>query len=105
MKLTESHLRSIIKQELKNLLSEGPRGPLTPEQKAQRAANKLRREEEMNAWRAESAARQAALDAVPMEKRRYGYGNKEISYEEYINHLRNGDPYAFRDDTGKRFTR
>lgn len=41
MKLTESHLRAIIKQELKNLLSEGPRGPLTPEQKAQRAANKL----------------------------------------------------------------
>jgi hypothetical protein len=103
MKTSESLLRNIIRQELKNEMA--TRGPLTPEQKAQRAANKLRREEEMNAWRAESDARQAALDAVPMEKRRYGYGNEEITYEEYINHLRNGDPYAFRDDTGKRFTR
>lgn len=99
MKITESQLRAIIKQELKTIISEAyeddwenlppkPRVPLTPEQKAERAAKaaatRLRNKEETAARYREIDARNAAMQKAKQERKDAGlapidlYGEYEI---------------------------
>lgn len=102
MKITESQLRAIIKQELKNAINEAvptddemwgpyvpkPRVPLTPEQKAERAAKaaatRLRNKEETAARYIEIDAREAAIKKAKQDRKDAGlapidlYGEDEI---------------------------
>ena len=120
MKITESQLRAIIKQELKNIINEAvptddemwgpyvpkPRVPLTPQQKAERAAKaaatRLRNKEESAEREIRSRAWQAAQDAQPPEEREYfKHGSVEATPEEYDSNLYAGGGRVWKGEDGK----
>ena len=101
MKISESQLRAIIKQELKNILAINE-APLSPEQKAARAATRLR-----NKAASEEAMRRhqeyyAKLNSVPPEERTYfKRGKVEATPEEYDSSLYSGGGSVWQGEDGK----
>jgi hypothetical protein len=101
MKITESQLRNVIKQELKKAVNEMA-GPLSPEQKAKRAATRADRKKQEEEFVARMSDYDNKRNAVPPEERTYSkYGKVDATPQEYDSDLYGGGGNIFKDKDGK----
>jgi len=99
MKITESQLRNIIKQELKNALSEAP---MDPERRARMLASRARNRQAEKEFAAKASEYYAAREAVPPEERTYfKRGKIESTPQEYESDLYGGGGNVWKGEDGK----
>lgn len=101
VKITESQLRAIIKQELKNILAINE-ASLSPEQRAARAATRAKNKAESDAAMERMKQYFAQRETTPDSERTYfKQGTVEATKEEYDNSLYSGGGSVWQGEDGK----